>query len=235
MRAAAVIFILLVPASAWAQRWQDATAQCIGTTAEWTNKVEVADIDGDGHVDILLANGRGYSSKDNTAEAPRIWRNDANWAASAPHCTEITSQVVGSFTGYSRTIKTADIDGDGDLDILTGGAWQTQAKLFRRDAAGWTDVTAQLPQVSTSIGDAEFGDIDGDGDMDIVFADWGAGAPNTVTTGRVKLYRNDGQGTFVDESSADMPDIPVRWSWDIELADVDGDFDLDVVVAVKSG
>src|SRR4051812_16489425 len=135
MRAAAVIFILLVPASAWAQRWQDATAQCIGTTGEWTNKVELADLDGDGHVDILLANGRGYSSNQGEpAEPVRIWKNLANWSASALHCQEITTDVAGTFTGYSRMAKVADIDGDGDLDILTGGAWQTQLKLFRRDA-----------------------------------------------------------------------------------------------------
>ena len=40
--------------------WQDVTAETIGETAEWTNKVELADIDGDGRVDILFANGGDY-------------------------------------------------------------------------------------------------------------------------------------------------------------------------------
>lgn len=235
MRAALVLAILGISATASAQRWTDATAQCIGTTAEWTNKVEVADVDGDGHVDILLANGAGYSSSQGEqAEATRVWKNLGNWSASAPHCMEISAQAVGGFSGWSRMIKTADIDGDGDLDILTGGAYQTQLKLFRRDAAGWTDVTAmQLPQVPTSVGDAEFGDVDDDGDLDIVFVDWGAGDALTNTGGRTHLYRNDGNGTFVDATTTDMPDVLVRMSWDMELADLDGDFDLDILISSK--
>lgn len=233
MRSVLVLAILGMSSVASAQRWQDATAQCLGTTAEWTNKVEVADVDGDGHVDILLANGGDYSTA-GTPEPTRVWKNLGNWTASASHCMEISAQAVGGFVGLSRMIKTADIDGDGDLDILTGGAHQTQLKLFRRDAAGWTDVTTmQIPQVQTSIGDAEFGDVDDDGDLDIVMVDWGAGDALTNAGGRTKLYRNDGNGTFVDETAVDMPDVLVRMSWDMELADLDNDFDLDILISSK--
>src|SRR5918997_4054195 len=42
--------------------WEDATKTTIGTTKglTWTNKVELADINGDGLVDILFANGGDY-------------------------------------------------------------------------------------------------------------------------------------------------------------------------------
>ena len=40
--------------------WDDATRSTIGATKEWTNKVELADINGDGLVDILFANGGDY-------------------------------------------------------------------------------------------------------------------------------------------------------------------------------
>jgi hypothetical protein len=230
-----VLTVLSVSSLAHAQRWQDATSQCMGSTAGWTNKVEVADIDGDGHVDLLLANGGDYNSKGANGEGPGIWKNLGNWSASVPHCQDIKQTVVGGFVGYSRMIKAGDIDGDGDLDLLTGGAWGTQLELYRNDGATWTDLSAaRLPQVPTNIGDAEFGDVDGDGDLDIVLAEWGTGNPQTNTGGRTKLYRNDGQGTFVDETSADMPDVLIRWSWDIELSDVDSDFDLDLLISCKS-
>jgi hypothetical protein len=231
VRALVVIF-LAFPQVALAQRWQDATAKCVGTTAEWSNKIEVADVDGDGLVDILVANGGSYSSP-GAAEPTRIWKNLGDWAQTTPRCSEISAQAVLGFTGSSRMIKVGDVDGDGDLDILTGGAWQTQAKLFLRDASGWTDASAQLPQQMTAIGDAEFGDIDGDGDLDIVLADWGGTNPGTNTGGRTRLYRNDGTGHFTDDTAAAMPDVLVRWSWDMELVDVDNDWDLDVLVSSK--
>jgi hypothetical protein len=225
-----LVVVALAPGVASAQKWQDATARCLGTTAQWTNKVEVADVDGDGKIDLLLANGGNYSSP-GQPEPQRVFKN--TWGETT-NCTEISAQAVAGFTGLSRTIKAADIDGDGDLDILTGGAYQTQLRLFTRDGTAWADATAKLPQQLTSIGDAEFGDVDNDGDLDIVLADWGATNPGTAgyAGGRTRLYLNDG-GSFTDATAARMPDTLVKWSWDLELADVDNDWDLDVLVSCK--
>src|SRR4051812_16038628 len=110
MRWLAGLVLVCVPHLSWAQRWQDATATCVGTTAEWSNKVEVADLDGDGNVDILIANGGNYSSP-GTPERTRIWRNLGGWDQVGTHCSEISAEAVGSFTGLSRTIKVGDVDG----------------------------------------------------------------------------------------------------------------------------
>jgi hypothetical protein len=224
-----VMVVTLAPGVASAQKWQGATGSCLGTTAEWTNKVEVADVDGDGKVDLLLANGGDYKTP-GQPEATRVFRN--TWGE-ATSCSEISADALAGFTGLSRTIKAADVDGDGDLDLVTGGAYQTQLKLFVRGATSWTDATAQLPQQMTSIGDAEFGDVDDDGDLDLVLVDWGGTTPATNTGGRTRLYVNDGQGTFTDVTAGQMPDVLVKWSWDVELADVDNDWDLDVLVSCK--
>jgi hypothetical protein len=205
----------------------------MGTTAEWTNKVELADLDGDGHLDILLANGGGYSST-GSAELSRVWRNLGNWSGGGPHCTEVTGTVLPGFSGRSRFIKAADVDNDGDLDLLTGGGYQSQLKLFTQAAGVWTDASAQLPQQASSAGDADIGDVDGDGDLDVVIADWGAGNPSTNAGGRTRLYRNNGSGAFTDETTVSMPDVLVRWSWDLDLVDVDNDWDLDVLVSCKA-
>ncbi|MDB4959278.1 MAG: hypothetical protein JWO36_6847 [Myxococcales bacterium] len=234
MRVHASLVVLAITHTAAAQVWQDATARCVGTTAEWSNKIEVADVDGDGNVDLLIANGGNYSSK-GTPERARIFRNLGAWDQAGSRCTDISAQAIGGFSGLSRMIKAADIDGDGDLDIFTGGAYQTQAVLYLRGATGWTDATAQLPQQLTSIGDAEFGDVDGDGDLDIVIADWGTQAPGAVgyIGGRTRLYRNDGAGHFTDDTAAAMPPQLVKWSWDLELVDIDNDWDLDILVSSK--
>ena len=229
MRRILILVMVAAPGVAWAQKWQDATASCLGATSQWTNKVEVADVDGDGKVDLLLANGGAYNSPGQN-EATRVYRN--TWG-DATNCTEISAQAVAGFTGLSRMIKAADVDGDGDLDILTGGAYQTQLRLYLRQGASWVDATSQLPQQLTSIGDAEFGDVDGDGDLDLVLTEWGTGNPQTNPGGRTRLYANQ-SGTFTEVTSAQMPDVLVRWSWDLEFADVDNDWDLDVLISCKS-
>ena len=81
--AGVVVIVVAGAGTAHAQRWRDATAQTIGTTAEWTNKVELADVDGDGWLDVILANGRGYASP-GTPEASRIFRNKGAWGGAAP-------------------------------------------------------------------------------------------------------------------------------------------------------
>ena len=233
MRLLVLAVLALIPRLATAQVWQDATASCLGTTAEWSSKLEIADVDGDGLPDILVANGGNYSSK-GPAEPARVWKNLGNWATpNVSHCQEISAEAVGGFVGNSRMIKVADVNGDGRPDILTGGAYQTQLKLFLRTTTGWTDASAQLPQQLTSIGDAEFGDVDGDGDLDLVLAEWGSATPASGQGGRTRLYLNDGTGVFTEATTTNMPDQLVKWSWDLTLADVDNDFDLDILVSCK--
>ena len=48
-----------------------------------------------------------------------------------------------------------------------------------------------------------------------------------------RLWLNDGAGRFTDATAARMPALKVRFSWDLELADVDNDLDLDVLVSCK--
>ena len=226
-----VLGVLALSANARAQMWQDATPDCLGTTAEWSSKLELADIDGDGQLDILIANGSGYATKGPNPEPARVWKNLGNWSGAAPHCQEISSTAVLGFMGWSRVIKAADVDGDGDLDIFTGGAYQTQAKLFLNNGNGtWTDASAQLPQQATSIGDAELGDLDGDGDLDIVMIDWGAGNALSNGGGPLRIYLNDGTGHF---TAATAPAQLISMSWDLTLVDVDNDWDLDIAVSSK--
>ena len=95
------------------------------------------------------------------------------------------------------------------------------------------DVTAtHLPQGPRSIGDVEFGDVDGDGDLDAVLADWGPGSPMKNEGACPRLWRNEG-GRFVDATAGRVPDVAVRFCWELELVDVDNDFDLDLLVSSK--
>ncbi len=227
-----VMPLLLLSSPALADRWDDATADTIGTTAQWSNKVELADVDGDGWVDILFANGGDYFDA-GTPEAQRVFKNLGNWSAAPPHFQEITATVFGGAgTRLSRVIKVRDVDGDGDQDIFVGGAHGTASGLFVQGPAGtWTDASGDLPSGNVTLGDAEFGDVDMDGDLDLVMTDWG-GDPQVVSGGPTRLWLNDGDGVFTDATTR-MPPTLIEMSWDLEVIDVDDDADLDVLVSSK--
>ena len=148
---------------------------------------------------------------------------------------EMTAQVLGPIPDLARVIKARDLNGDGHTDIVVGTTYQTQSRLFLGAGKGrFTEVTGtHLPRALLSVGDLEAGDVDADGDLDLVLADWGPGNNMTNDGGVTRLWINDGTGKFADESPARLPDIKIRFSWDLELADVDNDGDLDVLISCK--
>jgi len=210
--------------------WTDVTRAAIGTTKHWTNKVEIADLDGDGRPDLLFANGGDYSTP-GTPEPSQVFLNTGSGLA----FTEATTRVFGTATALARVIKARDFDNDGRIDVIVGTTYQTQSRLYMgRENAGFEEVIARnLPALPLSVGDVEPGDLDGDGDLDLVLADWGPGNNMTNDGGRTRLWLNDGTGRFTDATDTRMPDIKVRFSWDLELADTDNDLDLDILVSCK--
>jgi hypothetical protein len=210
--------------------WVDVTAEAIGKTGFWTNKVEIADLNGDGRPDILFANGGDYSTP-GKPEPNQVFLN----TGPGLRFREATTDVFGATPDLARVIKARDLNGDGLVDIVVGTTYQTQSRLFLGRGQGrFEEVTrTQLPRMPLSVGDLEVGDVDGDGDLDLVLADWGPGNNMTNDGGRTRLWVNDGQARFTDATDQRMPDIKVHFSWDLELADVDNDADLDVLVSCK--
>lgn len=210
--------------------WRDATAETIGATRYWTNKVEIADLNGDGRPDLLFANGGDYSTP-GAPEPNQVFFNNGAGA----RFTDVTERVLGSTPDLARVIKARDLNGDGMTDILVGATYQTQSRLYFGAGKGaFTEVTGtHLPALPLSVGDLEAGDVDGDGDLDLVIADWGPGNTMTNDGGLTRLWLNDGSGRFSDATAARLPAVKIRFSWDLELADVDNDADLDVLVSCK--
>ncbi|HVV87201.1 MAG TPA: VCBS repeat-containing protein [Kofleriaceae bacterium] len=228
-----VVTLTVAASTARAERWQDATPSTIGATAEWTNQVEAADLDGDGWVDLVFANG-GDDDHAGTPEPQRVFRNLGNWAQAGPHFAEITGAVFGAAaTRLSRVIRAGDLDGDGDLDLFVGGAHGTASGLFvRRVNGAYDDVSAtNLPAGPVSLGDAELGDVDDDGDLDLVAVDWGG--PPLTSTGGVRVWLNDGSARFTAAPADRLPATAIGWAWRVALVDVDDDGDLDVVVGCR--
>ena len=216
--------------SVYAGLWVDATAETIGETAEWTNKVEVADLNGDGFADLIFPNGGDYDTPGEPVATQVFF---SNFPAS-PQFTDATAQVVGDLVGIARVAKVADLNADAIPDIVLGTTYQTQSQLLLGTGGGnFTNATNQLPQVPLSVGDVDIGDVDADGDLDLVLADWGPRGPVGPVGGRVQLWLNDGSGRFTDATADQMPATEVRFSWELDFVDVDNDWDLDLAVSAK--
>ncbi|MEM6990716.1 MAG: VCBS repeat-containing protein [Myxococcota bacterium] len=235
---------LLIPETARADLWREVTDASLGVeTGEWSNKTDLADIDGDGDVDLLFANGSAYSEPDER-QLNGVWLNEGPDADGVPQFTDVSAEVLGDEGDFSRVIKGRDVTGDGIVDLLVGNTYETQSRLFVGQGDGkFEERTDLLPQMNASVGDLEVGDVDGDGDLDIVLADWGLDGdgelldPFTARGARPLVWLNELDGdakAFVDASEL-VEDVPVAWAWEIELIDVDGDFDLDIMASSKVG
>ena len=216
------------PPSEFAGAWVDVTADAIGETAEYTNRVELADLNVDGWVDLLFANGGNYDHRGEEV-ASWVYLNNGDGTF-----TDATTAILGDFAGITRVIRVADLNADGLDDIVLGTTYGSQTRLLINHGGGhWADVTeTQLPAAEMSIGDLRLGDVDGDRDLDMAFANWGDGGPLNAG-GIVQLWLNDGAAGFVDVSAERMPDTLIAFSWDLELVDVDNDWDLDVATSCK--
>ncbi|MBP7704291.1 MAG: VCBS repeat-containing protein [Caulobacter sp.] len=192
----------------------------------WIVRPELADIDGDGDLDLFVG----------TDGQIRMFENVGDTAS--PSYVEVTG-AGNPFSGLTlngaATIKFGDLDADGDLEaVVTDNGW---FQYFRNDGTAANAVFTQIPQGSshpfdgTSAGSGRgvptLVDIDGDGDLD-AFMGHSSGS----------LFINGNVGT---PASPDFqaPGSQLMWGFTgttaPALLDVDSDGDFDLVVATQLG
>lgn len=79
----------------------------------------------------------------------------------------------GLTAGLSMDAKAADLDGDGDVDLVVAMEWAPHLILLNDGRGGFRDASARVPGRAVSNG-AVAVDIDADGDLDLVIANAGA-------------------------------------------------------------
>ena len=95
----------------------------------------------------------------------------------------------------------ADIDGDGNLDLLVGGVELTDIVLFHNNGDGTFEDISEVSGIDVQNNfSAAFGDYDLDGDIDLFLTHWGTRVRGGMTSNH--LWRNNGDSTFTDASLA---------------------------------
>ncbi|WP_035562859.1 FG-GAP-like repeat-containing protein [Hymenobacter sp. IS2118] len=165
--------------------------------------VALADVNGDGNLDLLTAN--------NSANSVSV-RLGTGAGAFAGSGAEVP---VGR---GPRTMAVGDVDGDGDLDFVTANALDGTVSVARNAGAGTFPIVTEVGS-GLSIIQVALGDVDGDGDLDLLATNLGE---NTLS-----IRFNDGGGAFSGLATVSMGSGSGPFG--LALADMDNDGDLDAV------
>lgn len=133
---------------------------------------------------------------------------------------QVTLGALGSVESASAGATWADYDGDGDLDVFVTNPFFANL-LYRNDGEGGFVIVSEALGYAENNYSSVWGDFDNDGRPDLYLGSLGLSQ---------LVYENSGEGSF--GTSALIARSDVR---DVDLADYDGDGDLDIALARRFG
>ena len=176
----------------------------------------VADVNGDGNPDLIVANSPGYSSG---SIGVLLGNGDGTFQP-------VKLDSIAGTVGVVNALAVADVNGDGKADVLVGTCCESngnnEVAVLLGNGDGTFQPAAMYDAAGTQGGIVSVGDVNGDGRPDIVMVNW----DNSDNKSTVSVLLGNGDGTFRPVVISDAPSDPSCSA----LADVNHDGKLDLVI-----
>ena len=129
------------------------TEHPIRASGSWTTDMQVADIDNDSDLDVVIPNSNGLQWYENPLPG------------GDPRTTSWTAHLIGSAGANNHDVEVGDVDGDGAVDVVTRKKSDGLTYLWRQESpTSWSRIT-----ISTTDGEGTaLADLDEDDDLDVV-------------------------------------------------------------------
>lgn len=227
--------------------WQHVIPDATTGRGSWL-RVFLEDMNGDGRLDVSGAN-KGAADIVAPGEAPKINSSTSLFFLDGPPLESSSwREQVLIRRGISNTAQPIDVDGDGDLDVLTSA--RNRQELILIENTGTRDdgsIDTVIHDLNISAGSevpdgwkatsnafqSDWADLNGDGRLDLL-----VGATETVNGADPYL----GIGWLAQPETLDgdwafhrIGDVLPDWIAGLKFTDIDGDGDLDVMTGGYSG
>ena len=183
--------------------------------------VKLIDLDGDGDLDMIVSNK--IEPTNQRTSLMFVFENTGT--VTSP--SFVYKETMDLTNTYHHNPNLADLDGDGDLDMLIG-KWNKEIAYFRNDGTkndySWIEVDPVYVALTRGQNSSPaLVDIDNDGDLDLFAGE---------ASGTINFWLNEGSADSPDFQlvSDNYLDIDVGRRSFPTFADLDGDGDFDMII-----